>query len=67
MMDKRLWFMILIRHLSREDQSISYSYDNLIGNFNDGQIGLKIRKKILDEYILTNNKHNEEFYSSFYK
>jgi hypothetical protein len=42
-MDKRLWIMTLVKALTRKDKSSYFSYENLMGNFKDGEIGTKIR------------------------
>lgn len=42
-MDKRLWLMALIKTLVKRDKQSYFSYENLMGNFKDGEIGTKIR------------------------
>lgn len=57
--------MTLIKSLARPDKRLSFSYDNLIGNFKDGEIGTKIRNQIINDYLVLNNPDkvfNEEFY-----
>lgn len=42
-LDKRLWILVLIKKLIQKNRSTNLSYDNLVGNFKDGEIGRKIK------------------------
>lgn len=59
--------MNLLKRLARKEKYECLSYDNLIGNFKDGEIGQKIRKSIVEDYIEHYNPDKEfmeEFYSN---
>ena len=47
--------MILIKKLISNKHKTTYSYENLIGNFLDGEIGLKIRTELIDSYLERKN------------
>lgn len=47
--------MTLIKKLTKKKRKISYSYENLMGNFHDGEIGLKVRRQILTEFLHKKN------------
>lgn len=65
-MDKRLWIMTLVKSLTRSDKSSYFSYENLMGNFKDGEIGTKIRNQILSEFLEKNNP-DKDFMETFYR
>eukprot|EP00347_Sterkiella_histriomuscorum_P009154 403342313 len=51
--------------LIKKDKATCFSYDNLIGNFKDSQIGKKIKSQIFQEFFYKNNPERD-FYESFY-
>lgn len=57
--------MTLVKKLIKKDKATSFSYDNLIGNFRDGQIGRKVKSQIFSEFF---QRHNPEkdFQETFY-
>jgi hypothetical protein len=55
MLDKRLWLLMLIKTLIQKSKSTNLSYDNLVGNFKDGEIGRKVRSQIFTDFFSKNN------------
>ena len=58
-LDRRLYIMTLVKKLIEKDKKTCLSYDNLVGNFRDGQIGKKIKKEIMVEFFVRNNLETE--------
>ncbi|CDW86595.1 UNKNOWN [Stylonychia lemnae] len=65
-LDKRLWILTLVKKLIQKDQSTNLSYDNLIGNLRDGEIGNKVKKQIFQEFFAQNNL-DKDFQDQFYQ
>ena len=57
--------MTLVKKLVRKDRATCFSYDNLIGNFKDGEVGNKVKSQIFTEFFERNNP-DRDFYESFY-
>ena len=57
--------MTLIKQLIHKDNATSLSYENLLGNLKDGEIGKKVKKKIFDEFFEKKNPE-KDFHESFY-
>jgi hypothetical protein len=43
--------MTLLKSLIRKEKTTSFSYDNLVGNFRDGEIGGKVKTLIMNEFF----------------
>lgn len=65
-MDRRLWIMTLVKKLIEKDKSTSLSYDNLVGNFKDGELGRKVKSNIISDF-LSKGQPEKDFYESFYR
>ena len=48
-----------------KDNATSLSYENLLGNLKDGEIGSKVKKQIFDDFFAKYNPE-KDFYESFY-
>ena len=57
--------MTLVKNLVHRDKATSFSYDNLVGNFKDGEVGQKIKLQILQDFM-SKNDPDKEFYDSLY-
>jgi hypothetical protein len=51
--------MTLIKKLVKKEKKECLSYDNLLGNYQDGGIGIKIKKEILDAFIEKKNPQRD--------
>jgi len=59
-LDKRLWVLVLIRKLvEKNTRASNLSYENLVGNFTDGEVGKKIKALVFDEFFAKNNPDRE--------
>lgn len=47
----RIWLLTLVKKLIKRDKDTCFSYDNLVGNFKDGEIGKKIKTQIFAEFF----------------
>jgi len=57
--------MTLVKSLIKKDKATCFSYDNLVGNMKDGEVGRKLRSQIFAEFF---EKHDidRDFYDTFY-
>jgi len=57
--------MTLVKSLIKKDKATCFSYDNLVGNFKDGEVGRKLMQQIFSEFF---DKHDidQDFYDTFY-
>jgi hypothetical protein len=51
--------LLLIRRLLQKNRSTNLSYDNLVGNFKDGEIGKKVRNQIFTQFFSIHNPERE--------
>ena len=47
--------MTLVKKLIQKDKATCLSYDNLIGNLRDGEVGKKVKDQILNEFLAVHN------------
>ena len=58
--------MTLIKALIKKDKISYFSYENLMGNYKDGEIGTKIVNQIIGEFLERNNP-DKDFQEEFYR
>jgi hypothetical protein len=49
----------LIRKLLQKNRSTNLSYENLVGNFKDSEIGKKVRFQIFNQFFALHNPEKE--------
>jgi hypothetical protein len=58
-LDKRLWLLVLIKRLLERSKETCLSYENLTGNFKDGEIGNKLKSQLFKEFFAKYNPDKE--------
>jgi hypothetical protein len=49
--------IVLIKQLVQRSRATNLSYDNLVGNFRDGDVGKKVKAQIFSQFF---SKHNPD-------